>query len=198
MLQELVAQDGRQQPWAGASARDRMEGGGWLGDALAVPAGELLPHRLYDLELARDHLQRLGDALPQFAQTIAATARTLCRCGDDDPLARQVGTQGLASPVAPGCCRADSGIRRIFGRVLGERRLQFFQFEFELGQQAAPPLRRGAETVLAHPRDKMFEMGNLRFGAGRTGFRDLGTRLGSGKCRAQGDDVVRVSRHEGS
>ncbi|KPH87941.1 hypothetical protein GLUCOINTEAF2_0204004 (plasmid) [Komagataeibacter intermedius AF2] len=189
-----------------------MEGGGWLGDALAVPAGELLPHRLYDLELARDHLQRLGDALPQFAQTIAATARTLCRCGDDDPLARQIGTQGLAPPVAPGCCRTDGGIRRIFGRVLGECRLQLFQFEFELGQQAAPPFRRGTETVLAHPRDKMFEMGNLRFGAGRAcfcisgpdfgsrrpEFGDLGTRLGSGKCCAQGDDVVRVSRHEGS
>jgi len=107
----------------------------------------------------------------------------VCRRGDHDPLARQIGTQGLASPVAAGCCRADGGIHGIFGRVLGERRLQIFQFEFELGQQAASPLRRGAETVLTHPRDDVLEMGDLR--------------LSSSKCSTQGDDVVRISRHDG-
>ncbi|KPH87128.1 hypothetical protein GLUCOINTEAF2_0204180 [Komagataeibacter intermedius AF2] len=141
MLQELVAQDARKQLWPGPSARDRVERCRGLDDVLAVAAGEFLAYRLNHLELARDHLQRLGDALPQFAQALAATARAMCRHGDDDPFAREIGAQRLATVIAPGRCRPHGRIRSVFRRILGVRRLQIFQFEFELGQQTAPPLR---------------------------------------------------------
>lgn len=66
---KLAGQDRREQPGAGAAPGDRMERCRRLGDALAVPAGEFLPHRLDHLELSGDDFQRLGDTLAQFRQT---------------------------------------------------------------------------------------------------------------------------------
>ena len=59
-----------------------MEGRRRLRDLLAVPARELLSHRLDDLPLARDHFQRLGDVLAQLRQLRRSAARTLLRRGD--------------------------------------------------------------------------------------------------------------------
>ena len=63
MLAELLEQDHGQQVGAGKAARRHMERRGRLSDRLAIPARELLAHRLDHLPLARDHLQRLGDVL---------------------------------------------------------------------------------------------------------------------------------------
>src|SRR3954451_20130030 len=49
-----------------------MERRRWLGDLLAGPAGELLPHRLDHLPLARDDFQCLGDVLAELGQPAAA------------------------------------------------------------------------------------------------------------------------------
>ena len=67
-----------------------------LGDRLAVPAGELLAHRLDHLEAARDLFQRLGDIFAQLGQPAAAATRATGRGLDDDALALDVGGKGLA------------------------------------------------------------------------------------------------------
>ena len=74
MLAELGVKDHRQQARPGPAARDGMERRRRLGDLLARPAGELLPHRLDHLPLARDDFQRLGDVLAELGQ-LAAAAR---------------------------------------------------------------------------------------------------------------------------
>src|SRR5467141_1415300 len=67
-----------------------MERRRWLGDLLAGPAGELLPHRLDHLPLARDDLQCLGDVLAELGQPAAAD-RARAGSRNNDPLARQMG-----------------------------------------------------------------------------------------------------------
>ena len=62
---------------------------------LAVAAGELLTDMLDHLPLPRDHLQRLGDVLAQFAQPRAAAAQANGRSGLDHPIARQMLGEGL-------------------------------------------------------------------------------------------------------
>ncbi len=59
VLPELLEQDHRQQVRPRPSARGRVEGCRRLTDLLAIAAGELLPHGLDHLPLARDHLKRL-------------------------------------------------------------------------------------------------------------------------------------------
>ena len=78
------------------AARRGMERRGRLADLLAVPAGELLPHRLDDLEAARDLLQRLGHVLAQLRQPRSAAAGAARRRFDDDALALDVVRPGLA------------------------------------------------------------------------------------------------------
>ncbi|SHF60822.1 hypothetical protein SAMN02745223_03094 [Devosia limi DSM 17137] len=68
MLPVLLEQHHRQQTWTGPAARHHMERRRGLADLLAVPAGDLLTHRLDDLPLARDHLERLGDVITDPAQ----------------------------------------------------------------------------------------------------------------------------------
>ena len=96
MLAELLEQDHGQQVRSGEAARRHMERRRRLRDRLAVPARELLPHRLDHLPLPRDHLQRLGDVLAQLRQLRRAAAGTAFRCGDDDALARQMIGERLA------------------------------------------------------------------------------------------------------
>ena len=74
MLAELLEHDHRQQARARPSPRDGMERRRRLADLLAIPAGELLPHRLDHLPLARHRFQRPGHVLAEFAQAIAAAA----------------------------------------------------------------------------------------------------------------------------
>ena len=72
------------------SPRHDMEWCGRLGDLLAVPARELLPHRFDHLPLARSGLQRSRHVLAKFAQTVSTTAVTRCRRIDHHALARQM------------------------------------------------------------------------------------------------------------
>jgi hypothetical protein len=90
VLAELLEQHHGKQVRAGKAARRDVERRRRLADRLALPAGELLAHRLDDLPLARDHLQRLGDVLAQLRQLGRAAAGTALGCGDDDAFARQM------------------------------------------------------------------------------------------------------------
>lgn len=89
MVRELRIQDHRQQVRPGTATRDRMERRRRLSDGLTGTAGELLPHRLDHLPLARDDLQRLGDGLTQPGQG-TATAWACCWARKHHPLARQM------------------------------------------------------------------------------------------------------------
>src|SRR5438132_1002972 len=101
MLAELLEQDHGQQVGAGKAAWRHMEWRGRLCDRLAVPARELLAHRLDHLPLARHDFQRLGDVLAQLRQLRRTTARTALRRGDDDALAREMSRERFAGrPLA--------------------------------------------------------------------------------------------------
>src|SRR5690242_14648524 len=95
MLSVLLEQDHRQQAWPGPAARDHMKGGRCLADLLAVAASKLLSNMLDHLPAPRDHLQRLGDVLAQFAQSRTATAQAGCWPRLDHALARQMVGKGL-------------------------------------------------------------------------------------------------------
>ena len=56
VLAVLLEQDHRQQARSHPAPRGHVEGRGGLRDPLAVPAGELLAHRLDHLPLSGDHL----------------------------------------------------------------------------------------------------------------------------------------------
>ena len=66
MLAELLEQHHRKQVRPGKAARRHMEGRRRLRDLLAVAAGELLPYRLHDLPLPRDHFQRFGNVFAEL------------------------------------------------------------------------------------------------------------------------------------
>ena len=67
-----------------------MERSRRLGDLLAGPAAELLPHMFGDEQLPRHHIQRLGDILADLREFGAATARAAGWSGMHDAPARQV------------------------------------------------------------------------------------------------------------
>lgn len=90
MLAVLLEQQHGEEAWACPSAWHDVERRRRLGDRLAIPAGDLLPHGLDDLPRARDHLQRLGDILAEPRQPRAAAGRAGAWRGNNDPLARQM------------------------------------------------------------------------------------------------------------
>src|SRR3954470_18249241 len=67
-----------------------------LADLLAVAASKLLADVLDHLPSPRDHLQRLGDVLTQFAQSRATAAQAGHRPWLNHALARQMFRKGLA------------------------------------------------------------------------------------------------------
>ena len=90
MLAELLEQDHRQQAWARPASRDHMEWRRRLADLLAVPARELLPHRLDHFPLTRHQFQRPGHVFAELAQATAAAAFARRRRIDHHALARKV------------------------------------------------------------------------------------------------------------
>ena len=181
---ELVADDHRQQARPGAPARDRVVRRRRLGDGLAGPAAELLPHRLHHLPLLGHHLQRLRDVFPQLDQIAATTAGAGLGRGQHDPLARQVGRQrrplGLAA--GEGAHRGIAVVGFARARVLGRRCLQLLQLQFQLIQQLVAPFRGLAVPLSTQLRDQQLQMLDFRLGAGGAGFRRH-------ECRAQGGDL---------
>ena len=116
VLAVLLEQQHGEEAGAGPATRHDMEGRRWLRDRLAVPAGELLAHRLDDLPLARDHLQRLGHVLAELRQPRTAAGRARARRGNDDALARQM--LGKRLPRRP-LALEGGDTRRLLGRHLG-------------------------------------------------------------------------------
>ncbi len=162
---ELVADDHRQQARAGAPARDGMVRRRRLGDGLAGPAAELLPHRLHHLPLPGHHLQRLRDVFPQLDQIAATTAGAGLGRGQHDPLARQVGRQrrplGLAA--GEGAHRGIAVVGFALARVLARRCLHLLQLQFQLIQQVAAPFRGLAVPLSTQLRDQQLQMFDLGF-----------------------------------
>jgi hypothetical protein len=115
VLAELLEHDHRQQARARPGPRDHVERRRRLADLLAVPAGELLPHRLDHFPAPRRRLERLRHVLAELAQAIAAAARAGRRRIDHHALARQVVGErvALGAPAGKGAHR-----RRLRGRLL--------------------------------------------------------------------------------
>jgi hypothetical protein len=109
----------------------------------------------------RDHLQRLGDILAQLAQALAAAAQAGGRCRLDDPLARQMLREWFARrPLA----RERRHGRRLGGGplggelVLGGRRFQLLQLQFQLIDEARGALRALAEALAVELLDLELQM----------------------------------------
>src|SRR5689334_24083383 len=186
VLTKLLEQDHRQQVGAGKAARRHMEWRWRLGDGLALPAREPLPHRLDDLPLPRDHLQRLGDVFAQLRQLSRTTARAALRDGDHDALARQMlGERLTGRPLALERLHGLRPRRRLLGRqlILGRRRLQLLKLKLHLLQQPRLTLRASAVKLPLQLLDLQFVVGDkcdFRTGIGELGFRlETGGALGN-------------------
>lgn len=174
MLPELLEQDHRQKVRSGKATRRHMEGCRRLRDLLARPARELFAHRLDDLPLARDHLQRLGDIFAQLRQFLRSAARTIFGGGDDDALARQmIGERFLRRPLALERLDRLRPGRRFLGRqlIFGRGRLEILELHFQLVEQPRLALRTAAVKLAAQLLDGELEMGDQRFRAGVHGRR---------------------------
>ena len=75
VLTELLDQDHREEVRPGPVARDDVERGGSLADALAAAIGEPFAHLLDDLQRARHHLKGLGGVLSKFGLYPSAEGR---------------------------------------------------------------------------------------------------------------------------
>ena len=163
-----------------------------LGDLLARPAGELLPHRLDDLPLARHHLQGLGDVLAEFDQLAAATRAGRWRW-HDHALTRQVRRQR-----APHRLLAGQAVHRRRGRlgrpsgdlVFGGAGFQLLELQFQLVEQLAAALGRLPKPLALHLGDQQLEIGHHRLGAGSASLRLLPCHALGNQCRLQRGDVV--------
>jgi hypothetical protein len=183
-------------------------GAGGCADLLAVPARELLAHRLDDLPRARDHLQRLGHVLAELRQPRAAAGRAGARRRDHDALARQVLGERLpdgplalegSDVVGPGCRFLGDQI------VLGGVGLEIFELQLHLVEQAAAAF--GAGAILLAP-----ELGDLQLEVGDQGLDGALTGMGVGQAwplprrlfaghrrhqRLERFDIVRKGRNGG-
>ena len=172
MLAVLLEQDHGQQAGTGPAAGHDVERRRRLADALAVPAGELLAHRLDHLPLARNDLQRLGDVLAQLRQARAATAGAGRRPGNDDPLARQMLGERLARRALAGEGRnlGGPGRRTLGGElILGGRGFQLLELQLELVEQPGAALGALAEAIAPELLDLQLEMGDQRLVVGGLG-----------------------------
>ena len=143
VLPVLLEQDRRQQVRARPTARCRVEGRRRLRYPLAVPARELLPHRLDHLPPARDHLQRLRHVLADLRQPLRSAARAGRGRRHHHTFAQQVFREGLARRLAADE-RLDLGApgRRLPGRqlVLGRARRELVEREFQLVEKELCPI----------------------------------------------------------
>ena len=182
----LLEQDHRQQVLAGPAPRRRMERRRRLADLLATPAGELLAHRLDDLPLTRDHLQRLGHVLADLRQLVRTAAPAGCRRRNHLPLARNMRRERLAGRLAAGEPLDLRGLRRrLLGRqlVLGRARLELVELQFQLVEKTLLALRALPEELAPELLDGQLQKGDLGLGVGHLRRRDGSPRLGLGRLR---------------
>jgi len=127
-----------------------------LADLLAVPAGELLPHRLDHFPLTRLRLQRARDIFAELAQARASTTFARCRRINHHALTRQVIGERIALG-APARKSADIGrpgdclFRRQF--VFCRARFQLFEHERQLIDQPRRAFRFLAVNLTLQFRD---------------------------------------------
>ena len=149
MVAKLADQDHGEQARAGEAARDRVRRRRRLGDALAIPAGELLAHMLDDLPAPRLAFERLRHRLAELAQPVAAALAADAGGGLDDALDRQI-VGKLAGSALRAPPRRLGGLRRRdlgLGLLLGLRLLQILDRQFELLDEELAALRRLAEML---------------------------------------------------
>src|ERR1044071_5704629 len=118
MLTKFVKQDRRQEMGSNIAPWRRMEWRRRLRDGLAVPATELLPHRVDHLEPAWNLLQRRGHAFAELRQPRRPAAGTLRRSRQDHALALDVIRKGLAH--GPFALKRTHPLS-LFGRLLGNQ-----------------------------------------------------------------------------
>ena len=192
---ELVEQDRRQQRWADEAARRGVERRRRLADLTAIAAGELLSHRLDQLEAARDFLQRLGHVFTQFRQPRSAATGAGRGRINDDPLALDILRPGLAHrSLAREGARVPAFRRRDgCGKlVLARRGHEFVELKFHLLDQPRRAFGTLAIFLALQLLDHQLQMRDQRLGVRqfrlRAGRHCLGLqpRLTLGPQRRQG------------
>ena len=143
MLAELLEHDHRQQARPRPAPGDDMERRRRLADLLAVPAGELLPHRLDHLPLTRHRFQRPRHVLAELAQAIAAAAFARRRRIDHHALAGKM----VGERIALGTLARKSAHRRRLGDGLFRREFVFRGAGFQLFERRAPTDRSAAPSA---------------------------------------------------
>ena len=146
-----------------------------LADLVAIPAGELLPHRLDHFPLAGLRLQRPGHVLAKLAQTLAPAAFAGRRRIDHDAFARKV----IGERVALGSLAREPGdMGRLGGRrfrrdlVFGRAGFQFLECERQLIDQAARAFRALSVDLALQLGDPQLPLGDQRHVLGRLGASD--------------------------
>ena len=200
MLAVLLEQDHGQQVRARPAPRQGMERCRGLGDLLAIPAGELLAHRLDHLPATRDDLQGLGDILADSGQPGRSAALAGLGRRHDHALAWQIGREGPARRLAAHRrldLRAPGGglLRRQL--VLGSVRGEFVEFEFELVEQARLALRAPAVQRAPELFDQEGERYDPRLGIVHLCLGRCRPRLGIGKGHPEGLDIGRGAAGHG-
>jgi hypothetical protein len=190
VLAELLEHDHRQQARTRPATRDHMERRRRLADRLAVPTGELLPHRLDHLPPPGRRLQRLRHVLAELAQAIAAAARAGRRRIDHHPLARQM----VGERVSLGAAASEGAHRRrlrgrLFRRqfVFGGGGLQFLELERQLVDQSRRALRPLPKNLTLELGDPELLRGDQRHVFRRFRLRDRQFRRDFQAPRALGD-----------
>ena len=153
-------------------------GAGACADLLAVPAGELLPHRLDHLPLTGHRLQRSGHVLAELAQAIAAAAFARRRRIDHHALARKM----IGERIALGTLARKSATVGRPGDGLLRRQLvfrgagfQLFEVERQLIDQPRRALRSLPVDLTLQFRDPQLLLRDQRhvFGRFRAGDRQF-------------------------
>ena len=190
VLAELLEHDHREQARARPASRDRVERRRRLADLFAVPAGELLPHRLDHLPPPGRRLQRPRHVLAELVQAMAAAARASRRRIDHHPLARQMVGKGVALGAAAGEGAHRRRLRgRLFRRQLvfsGARR-QLLKLERQLVDQPHRPFRPLPVDLALELRDLQLLRGDQRHVFRRLRPRDRQLRRDFQAPRALGD-----------
>ncbi|EZP73227.1 hypothetical protein BV96_00666 [Sphingomonas paucimobilis] len=194
MRAELLEQQHRQEAGAKEPARRDVKWCRRLSDLLTIPAGELLPHGLDHLPLARHDLKCLGDILAQLAQPFRAAAGAGIGRGNDDAFAWQMLGQGLAGgPLA--LEGRDVGLRRCQRSqelIFAGSGLALLERQFHLVEQVAGSFRSLAIKGATHLLVLEFKKGVAGFqvGVDRLDAGDFsGNSLSSGKPLTKAVDL---------